>query len=481
MIKVRIAPSPTGDPHVGTAYTGLFNWVFARQNKGAFILRIEDTDQARSTPESEVAILQALKWLGLTWDEGPEVNGPNGPYRQSERSALYMENVKKLVEAKMAYPCFCTAARLSEMRAAQAASKSSNPGYDGHCRNISEAEAATRMENKEPYVIRLKVNKDETTVFNDMIRGEISIQNNNVDDQVLLKSDGFPTYHLANVVDDHLMGVTHVIRAEEWIPSTPKHVLLYQAFGWTPPIFVHLPLLRNKDKSKISKRKNPVSLSYYKEKGYLPEALLNFLALMGWSTSDEEEVFSLDRMVTEMDLKSIHIGSPVFDFDKLDWLNGVYIRNMALEELADRMVSGGFIKRQIPKDLLLKILPLIRERMKTLADFEEKIGYFFDDVTVSFADFKKVKKMDAPKISVMLKETADKIEALKTLEKEKIEDLLRQLATEMEVKPGMLFMALRVALTGKSVSPPLLESMEIMGEDLVLTRIRNAAVALEQE
>jgi glutamyl-tRNA synthetase len=474
MIKVRIAPSPTGDPHVGTAYSALFNYVFARRNEGSFILRIEDTDQTRSTPESEKAIITSLKWLGLDWDEGPVKGGPSGPYRQSERTAIYQEHVDKLVESGVAYPCFCTAERLKEMRTRQGPAT----GYDGLCRGLDEAERKEKLAAGLPHVIRLAVDKDKATVFIDRIRGEITIENVNIDDQVLLKSDGFPTYHLANVVDDHLMGVTHVIRAEEWIPSTPKHVLLYQAFGWEMPEFIHLPLLRNKDKSKISKRKNPVSILYYKEHGYLPEALLNFLALMGWTTENEEEVFGLDRMIREMDVKKLQIGSPVFDLDKLDWLNGVYIREMTPEQLADRLVSEGFAgEREIPRELLLRMLPLVQERMKTLADFLPKIAYFFEATIAEPSAYKKVKKTP-PEIAAMLRRIAADMEQMEDLAAQPLEDLLRALSEELEIKAGQVFMALRVAVTGSNVSPPLLESMEILGKETCLTRIRDAADAL---
>ncbi|MBU0753896.1 MAG: glutamate--tRNA ligase [Planctomycetes bacterium] len=477
MIKVRIAPSPTGDPHVGTAYSALFNYVFARRNQGAFILRIEDTDQTRSTPESEKAIIDSLKWLGLEWDEGPDIGGPSGPYRQSERTSIYREYVQKLIDTDKAYPCFCTAERLKEMRTRQGP----NTGYDGLCRNLDRSEREEKLEAGLPHVIRLKVNKTETTVFNDRIRGEIKVENATIDDQVLLKSDDFPTYHLANVVDDHLMGVTHVIRAEEWIPSTPKHVMLYEAFGWDPPVFLHLPLLRNKDKSKISKRKNPVSLSFYRDKGYLPEALLNFLALMGWSTSDEEEVFDLDRMVREMDPADLHIGSPVFDMEKLDWLNGMYIRAMTPEALIERMKSSGFLGGlDISHEKLVRIVPLIQERMKTLSDFLPKIDYFFKEIPVTFEAFQKVKK-PANEVAKIILIVAESMEKLDVLEVTAMENLLRDLTQELEVKAGQIFMALRVSITGRDVTPPLLESMEIIGKETCLARMRRAAKTLAEK
>ena len=480
MIKVRIAPSPTGDPHVGTGYSALFNWVFARKNKGALILRIEDTDRKRSTPESEKAIMEALEWLGIRWDEGPVKGGPNGPYRQSEREMIYREHVKTLVDAGAAYPCFCPPERLAEVRAAQKAAKASIMGYDGHCRGLDKAEAEESIKKGIPHVIRLKVNKEETTHFDDLIRGGIRMENVNIDDQVLVKSDGFPTYHLANVVDDHLMGVTHVIRAEEWITSTPKHVILYNAFGWKMPVFAHLSLLRNKDRSKISKRKNPTSLLYYKNKGYLPEALLNFFSLMGWATSDEEEVFSTDRMIKELKLEDLHIGGPVFDLDKLHRLNGAHIRAKHSEELADRDSDGFLGGREVSREMVLKLLPLVQERMKTLSDFSVLTDYFFGQVSPSIDDFKKAKKMSLQQVSEALDRCAERIEAENRIDAEETEQVIRSLAIEMNVKPGSVFMALRIAVTGRVVSPPLLESMAILGTEECLKRVRAAAQATRE-
>ena len=300
-IRTRIAPSPTGDPHVGTAYVALFNMVFARSQGGQFILRIEDTDQSRSTPESEQSILDALSWLGLNWDEGPDVGGDKGPYRQSERSNIYAKYANELIEKGHAFRCFATPEKLDEIRAKQM--QENQPlGYDGPYENLSEEEIAERLANNEPYVVRMKVPREGQCTFNDMLRGEISIDWAQVDMQILLKSDGMPTYHLANVVDDHLMQISHVIRGEEWISSAPKHILLYQYFGWDLPEFCHLPLLRNVDKSKLSKRKNPTSILYYQRMGYLAEALLNYLGRMGWSMPDEREKFTLDEMMAEFDI-----------------------------------------------------------------------------------------------------------------------------------------------------------------------------------
>jgi glutamyl-tRNA synthetase len=323
-IRVRIAPSPTGDPHVGTGYIALFNYAFAKKNGGKFILRIEDTDRFRSTKESEVAILAALKWLGITWDEGPDIGGDFGPYRQSERSDIYKEYAERLLSKGAAYRCICTSERLEELRRRQLLLKQPT-GYDGHCRECSTEEIRKAIEDGASFVIRLKTPKSGNIVMHDVLRGEIVIACTEVDDQVLMKSDGFPTYHLANIVDDHLMGITHVIRGEEWISSLPKHVLLYDALGLKKPQFCHLPLLRNADKSKVSKRKNPVSLNYFKEAGFLPQALLNFLGLMAYSMPDGREIFSLPDFIEHFQLQRISLGGPVFDVKKLTWLNGRYL------------------------------------------------------------------------------------------------------------------------------------------------------------
>ncbi len=324
-IKVRIGPSPTGDPHVGTGYVGLFNYAFARKNGGTFVLRIEDTDKKRSTKQSEQNIINLLKWLGLSWDEGPDVGGPYGPYRQSERKDIYRKYLNQLLHSDKAYWCTCSPERLADVRKHQLSLKQATR-YDGSCRKRLQKEVLKEIEDGATGVVRLKTPKEGITKFHDMLRGNISIANTEIDDQVLLKADGFPTYHLANVVDDHLMGITYVLRGEEWISSTPKHVLLYKFLGVKMPEFCHLPLLRNADKSKVSKRKNPVSLGYYKQAGFLPDALLNFLGLMAFSFEDGREMFTLKDFVEEFSPGRISLGSPVFDMQKLLWLNGRYIR-----------------------------------------------------------------------------------------------------------------------------------------------------------
>ena len=386
-IRVRIAPSPTGDPHVGTAYIGLLNFLYARQRGGKFVLRIEDTDRARFVADSEQMIFDSLRWLGLEWDEGPDVGGPFGPYRQSERTEIYRAHVELLLKSGHAYRSFETAEELDAMRQSQIAAKLP-PRYNGAHRELTRAQIAAFEAEGRPAVVRLKVPIEGDTTFHDQLRGPITFSHSNVDDQVLLKSDGFPTYHLANVVDDHLMQISDVIRAEEWISSTPKHVLLYKAFGWELPRFWHMPLLRNIDKSKISKRKNPVSLIYYRESGFLPQALLNFLGLMGGGMaqpSEEEivskgisvkqgDIFSLAEMLDKFDFQRISLGGPVFDLTKLKWLNGEYIRALSPEGFFQALRSTVF-----SDDRLRRIAPLVQTRIETLAQFGEMTDFFFKD------------------------------------------------------------------------------------------------------
>jgi glutamyl-tRNA synthetase len=466
-IRVRIAPSPTGDPHVGTAYTALFNYVFAKKHGGKFILRIEDTDQTRARASSEQQIFSSLKWLGLNWDEGPDCGGPYGPYRQSERLPIYREYTQKLVDSGHAYPCFCTAERLDKVRAEQKA-QNLTTRYDGHCRNLSADEIAKQKAAGTPHVIRLRVPTDGVTRFEDLLRGELQFDNERIDDQVLMKTDGFPTYHLANVVDDYLMKITHVIRAEEWISSTPKHVLLYRAFGWEEPVFSHLPLLRNSDRSKISKRKNPVSLTYYRRAGMLPEAIVNFLALMGWSYGDDKEIFTLKEMIEVFDLKKISIGGPVFDMVKLTWLNQHYMHKMDEETFVD------YIREEIfNKDFLRRLKPLALERMSRFEQFVDNNAFFFNGAL----DYKHVEVLPASKdkdaVREMLHQLLEQLDDLYDWQNKPLHDLLNAHREKIAWKPKDYFMTIRLIVTGRKDSPPLTESMELIGREIVRFRIRN--------
>jgi glutamyl-tRNA synthetase len=474
--RTRIAPSPTGDPHVGTAYVALFNYALARQSGGDFVLRIEDTDRGRSTPASERQILDALSWLGLAWDEGPDVGGNFEPYRQSERTPIYREHVEELVAKGGAYPCFCTRERLEALRAEQKEAKG-RLGYDRLCRSIDPETAKLRCVAGEEHVIRLAMPETGETVAHDLLRGDIVIANAQVDDQVLLKSDGYPTYHLANVVDDHLMEITHVVRAEEWISSLPKHVQLYRAFGWELPVFCHLPLLRNADTSKISKRKNPVSLDHYRQAGILPEALLNYLALMGWTMPDERDQFSLEEFVAELRLEDISLGGPVFDLEKLNWLNGKYLRDLSVDELLARLRSNV-----LSDDYLQAILPLVRERIDNLADFVAYADFFFvGDVRYDDSAL--------PKLVARGRTPAETAKACRLLLDEHLDAILDWNAAAIEAEmrafgeahgwtPKELFMPIRIAVTGRTATPPLFETMEVLGKSRCRRRLLRAMETL---
>ena len=469
-IRVRVAPSPTGDPHVGTAYMALLNLIYARQRGGQFILRIEDTDRSRFVGDSEQMIFDALRWLGLDWDEGPDKGGPFAPYRQSERTAGYTAAVGQLLASGHAYRCFCTPERLEEMRRQQSAAKQP-PRYDGTCRHLPASEVEARLAAGEAHTIRLAVPETGSTTFRDELRGAITFDHANVDDQVLMKSDGFPTYHLANVVDDHAMQITDVIRAEEWISSTPKHVLLYQAFGWQSPRFWHMPLLRNSDKSKISKRKNPVSLIYYRQAGFLPEAVINFLGLLGGGMPDaaaskESEKFNLDDMIARFQFDQIRLGGPVFDLEKLRWLNGLYLRALSPEAFLAAVREGEF-----GEPYLRRIAPLVQERIETLGQFFDLTDFFFRDEVMPPPEVYLPKKRDQAQTLAMAENLLALLEA--TLwEHGAMETALRQLAAEREWSAKEVFMLLRALITGKTASPPLLESLLVLGRARSVDRLR---------
>lgn len=472
-VRVRIAPSPTGDPHVGTAYIALFDYVFARQQGGKFVLRIEDTDQARARSDSEQMIFDALRWVGLSWDEGPDVGGPFGPYRQSERGAFYRDHAGILLDAGHAYRCFCTAERLDKVRIQRKAEKKT--GYDRHCRDLDPADGARRAAAGEAHTIRLKIPLAGQVEFRDRLRGALSFDVEQIDDQVLLKSDGMPTYHLANVVDDHLMEITHVIRAEEWISSTPKHVLLYQAFGWDEPEWIHMPLLRNADKSKISKRKNPVSINYYRDSGVLPQALLNFLALMGWSFGGDREKFTIDEMVSVFSWDKVSLGGPVFDLDKLTWLNEKYIHELSYEDLAQAAIDWKLNKQQ-----LVRVLPLVRERIKRLDELIPATEYFFSgdlDYT-AVLDKLVVPDVEPPQVSEALLEFVEKFEARDGYSAQILEEEGRRWAEARGWKTKHAFMLLRLAVTGRTASPPLFETMAALGKEITRRRLRRAAAVI---
>ena len=469
MIRTRIAPSPTGDPHVGTAYIALFNYCFAKGQGGKFILRIEDTDQARSAPEYEQGIMDALHWLDIQWDEGPDVGGPYGPYRQSERKEIYEEHCKILLDKGTAYPCFCTSERLDQMRKDNQEAGKPTFGYDRHCRDLTPEQVSRKMADGLEFVVRLKMPIEGDSIIRDRLRGEIVYPNYQMDDQVLMKSDGYPTYHLANVVDDHLMGITHVIRAEEWIPSTPKHQELYDAFGWERPEFIHMPLLRNKDKSKISKRKNPTSVMYYKRIGILPEAMRNFLALIGYSFGNDVEKFTLKELMGSFDISRVSLGGPVFDLDKLNWLNGLYIRDMDFDSLHKEIME-----RQFDPDYVRRIVPLIQERIERLDQFADKAYFFFAGELEYDPQLLLGKKMTPEDMVRIFSELSDEFDGLKQWTLENIEALMRGYSEKTGVKARAFFMPVRIAMTGRHASPGLFETMEVLGKPLCQERFRIA-------
>lgn len=476
-VRVRIAPSPTGDPHVGTAYIGLLNYVYAKQRGGQFVLRIEDTDRNRFISSSEQMIFDALRWVGLQWDEGPDVGGPHGPYRQSERTEIYREYCQRLLDNGTAYRAFETTEELDAERKAQMAARQP-PRYNGASRNYTALQVEQAMADGKLFTVRMHVPHGHegpgvaSTTFRDELRGDITFDHDNVDDQVLMKSDGYPTYHLANVVDDHLMGITDVIRAEEWISSTPKHVLLYRAFGWDLPRFWHMPLLRNTDKSKISKRKNPVSLIYYRQAGFLPAAMLNFLGLMGGGmpapteASKEAEIFSMPQMIEHFRFPKISLGGPVFDLVKLKWLNGEYLRKQTPKQFFAALRATIF-----SDEYLGAIAPLVQERIETLGQFGDLTDFFFKDEVVPPQEVFLPKKRTLEETLVFAAEMLPVLEA-SDWTTEAIDAALRTLLTVKEWSVKEAYMLLRAVLTGKTASPPLLESLVVFGKARSLDRLR---------
>lgn len=459
-VRTRIAPSPTGqDLHIGNAYTALINYILAKKYNGQFIIRIEDTDRTRFIEGSEEHILASLAWLGITHAEGPDIGGPYAPYKQSERLPLYKTYAEQLIQQGHAYYCFCTSQRLQSMREQQE-HEHKPPMYDGLCKTISGDEAKKRVDAGEEHVIRLNVPDTGTTTFTDSIRGEISFENKLIDDQVLLKSDGYPTYHLGVVVDDHEMHISHIIRGEEWISSTPKHILLYQSFGWELPTFAHMPVLRNPDKSKLSKRKNPVWVTNYKEQGFLPEAICNYLTLMAWSHPDGKELYSIDDMIHVFELSQIQTTAPVFDTDKLRWMNGEYLRQTANEKLV-QLLKDFYPDQSFDEEMLKKSIPLIKERMKILSEYMSLAGFFYH----APKEFEKEVDQD------LCKELYQSLYDLTDWSHDSMEQTIRSLATKIDKKPKDVFMMLRIAVTGKTVGPPLLESLELLGKEETLKRL----------
>ena len=477
MVRVRFAPSPTGYVHVGSLRTALYNYLFARHHGGINILRIEDTDRTRYVEGAVENMLRTMEWAGITFNEGPIQGGPCGPYVQSERTAIYRSHADELIALGKAYPCFCTAERLDTVRKSQQAS-GIPPMYDRLCRNLTKEESDRRIATGEPHVVRLRVPIGEAIRFHDIIRGDVEFDSRTIDDQVLLKSDGFPTYHLANIIDDHLMMITHVIRGEEWLPSTPKHVLLYEAFSWEPPKFAHLPLLLNADRSKLSKRQGDVAVEDYKDKGYLPDALINFVALLGWNPSATEEIFTIDDLIKGFDLERVNKGGAVFNREKLDWMNSEYIRKKSPEEIAELVRPLADTRNYVvSEEYLVRVIHVMQERARSLWDFVDFASYFF--VPPADYDEKYKQKHWTPQAKEHLRNMLPQFESDSTWDHDSLEAIVRQYAETNGLSAGKLIHPIRLAVTGRGMGPGLFELLAVIGKEECMARIRHAIEHLE--
>lgn len=488
-VRVRFAPSPTGYLHVGGLRTALYNYLFARKHNGQFILRIEDTDQERYVEDAEEDILGSLEWAGMTYDEGPDLGGPFSPYRQSERRDIYHKYVKHLIESGDAYYAFDTPEEIEAMRVRMQEQGIASPRYDASTRmkmknsfTISEDEVQKRIESGDQYVVRLKVPEGEAIRFNDLIRGWVSFDTSEIDDQVLIKSDGMPTYHLANVVDDHLMGITHVIRGEEWLPSTPKHIILYRAFGWEPPKMAHLPLILSPEGGKLSKRNAdrigiPVSVRQYRDEGYEPSALVNFLAFLGWNPGTEQEVFTLEELISAFSIDRVGSSGVQFNLDKLQWYNQQFIRRLSAEELAARV--RPFVEKQgdsLDDKYLTKVCTLMQDRITRVEDVVSTAPYFFrPPEAYEEAGIKKRWKDDSSRLLTLF---SAQVEQLSQFDAASIEESLRKIAEEEGVGAGRIIHPTRLAVSGVSYGPSLFEMMEVLGKDECVRRIRRAVEVL---
>ena len=478
-------PAPPGTPHIGNLRTALFNWLFARHHGGTFILRVEDTDQKRYSAGALGKIQDSLRWLGLDWDEGPEVGGPHAPYFQSQRLDIYREAARKLVEEGSAYNCYCTPQRLDELRRSRKGQKGAR-GYDAQCRELSPGESSRLESQGIVPAVRFRMPREGETAFHDIIRGDVVWRNDLLDDHILLKSDGYPTYHLANVVDDHLMDISHVLRAEEWLSSTPLHVQLYSALGYPPPVFAHLPIILGPDRSKLSKRHGAVSALQYMSDGFLPEAMVNFMALLGWSLDDRTEVMSREMLVQSFDADRIVRSAAIFDIEKLQWMNGVYIRQMPAEELADATLP--YLEKDLPReclpvdrDYLLKLIPLLQERIRILGggldnpgSVAEAASYFFLDNVHPSPEQILDRVKDAEVAAGGLKRALDIVEEAREFDHEGLEEKFRAAAADLGLSASRYFGMLRMVLTGRTASPPLFATMEALGRERCRTRLQGS-------
>lgn len=479
-VRVRFAPSPTGYPHVGNIRTAMFNWLLARHTGGKLVLRIEDTDIARRVEGAVEAIMDGLKWLGLDWDEGPDVGGGYGPYYQSERVELYKQAAEKLIARGDAYYCYCSSERLEKMRAEQARLKQSTTGYDRHCRCLTQEERERKEAEGIQPVVRFKVPLEGQTHFNDLIYGDVAFEHSTLDDFVILKSDGYPTYHLANVVDDSAMAISHVIRAEEWISSVPRHMLLYRSLELKPPVYVHHPMIMGPDRAKLSKRHGAVSILDYREQGYLPETMFNFLSLIGWSLDDKTEIMTRQELIDNFSLERIGRTGAIFNKEKLDWMNGVFIRKLDHEDLLKKIIpflEEGLpekVARPVSREYVRRIVPLIQERINTLAEAATYADFFFIDTPEYDTSMLIGKKMTAEESLEALKASEKKLASLESFSHDLLENTLRDFAGELGLKAGQLFGLLRAATTGRNATPPLFDTMEVLGKERCLKRINSA-------
>ncbi len=484
-VRTRFAPSPTGLPHIGNIRTALYSWLFARHHGGQFVFRLEDTDRERYDSQAEEALYSAFRWLGLDYDEGPNIGGPYGPYVQSERLHHYREAADRLIASGHAYKCWCSRERIAEVREARQKANIHPHGYDRHCRGLSEDERRRHEESGAPYVVRFAIPLEGETSFEDAVRGRVTYQNRELDDHVILKSDGFPTYQLANVVDDHLMAITHVIRSEEWIPSTPRHVLEYQALGWEPPVFAHPSLIMGRDPKsgkvvKLSKRHGAVFVGEYADQGFLPEALLNFIALLGWAPGGDRELMSREELVELFSLGGLSSSPSVFDYDKLLWMNGVYLRQLSREELVERVLpylqQAGLVGQE-PTDeelaYVTQVLALEQERLKTLTEAPALTDFFFQE-ELAYDEAAVNKWLRRPSAAGVLDEVISGLETLTDWNLEGVERVVRGVIESRGVKPGEVIHPTRVAATGRTVGPGLFEALWVLGRERVLRRLRHA-------
>ncbi|MDD5454751.1 MAG: glutamate--tRNA ligase [Candidatus Ratteibacteria bacterium] len=473
MVRVRFAPSPTGFLHIGGARTALFNWLFAKHNKGKFILRIEDTDLTRSTKEAELQILDSLKWMGLDWDEGPLVGGPHAPYYQSQRLEIYKKFIDKLLKEGKAYPCYCSGEEL-DARREEMKKKGEVPRYDGRCRNLTDAEQNRLKKEGRKEVVRFKWTTP-VRPFKDAIHGEINFGEHQYDDFVILKADGSPTYNFSCVVDDHTMEITHVIRGDDHITNTPRQIAIYEALGFNPPQFAHIPLILGPDKSRLSKRHGAVGVLEYKKEGYLPEALMNFISLLGWSPGNNKEIMSQEELIRSFSLERIISRNAVFNKEKLDWMNGAYLKTLPTEKLLEHLMpylkEAGFVKDKTDRIMLMKIVEIYKPRIRTLQQIVDNADFLFKD-ELKYDEDAVNKFLKRDYVPSLLEKVGKRLEALKEFEPQAIEATLRKLAEELNMKGGDFIHPLRVALTGKEVSPPLFDVIGLLGKEKTIKRIK---------